>query len=167
MNVNSMIIISGLVAFVVTCAAVRDSEGRWSGTVGPMRWSISGSWASSSAVVIAFVFFLVFEDRSSAQLFAFGLVAVLVPLIYRGLGQAGGASKAVFFICSTLVTWATFSILYLAAISVPDLMGSQPLLTKLVVNAALVLALVGAVLHSARSLASAASGDGSAAWDLP
>ena len=65
------------------------------------------------------------------------------------------------------MTWATFSILYLAATSVPNLVASMPLLSTLTINAALVLALVGAVLHSARSLASATSGDGSTAWNLP
>ena len=53
MDVNSMIIISGLVAFVVAYAAVRDSEDGWSGDVGPMRWSFTGSWASSIAIVLA------------------------------------------------------------------------------------------------------------------
>ncbi len=167
MNVNSMITISGLVAFVVTFAAVSDSKGRWKGTVGPMRWSFSGSWASSSAVVIGFAFFLVSGDRNSAQLFGFALVALLVPLIYKGLGQTSGTSKQVFFVCSALVTWAIFSILYLTATTIPELIGSVPLLTEMIVNAGLALVLVGTVLHSARSLAVAASGDSSTVWDLP
>ncbi len=167
MDVNSMITISGLVAFVVAYAAVSDSEGRWRGTVGPMRWSLSGSWASSSAVAIGLAFFIISEDHISGQLFGFALVALLAPLIYKGLGRSGGASKQVFFICSVLVSWATFSILYVAATSIPDLIGSLPLLSKLIVNATLVLALVGTVLHTARSLAAAVSGDGSTVWDLP
>lgn len=167
MDVNSMIIISGLVAFVVAYAAVLDSEGGWSGVVGPMHWSFSGSWASSSAVVLAAVLTLTGLAAGTPQILGFGFVMVLVPLIYRGLGQAGGASKVVFFIFSAMMSWATFSILYVAATNVPNLVESMPLLSGLIIDAALVLALVGAVLHSARSLASAASGDGSAAWNLP
>ena len=167
MDVNSMIIISGLVAFVVAYAAVLDSDGVWSGPVGPMRWSFSGSWASSSAVVLALVLSVTGLGTGAPQVFGFGFVMVLVPLIYKGLGQAGGASKLIFLISSAVMSWATFSILYVAATSVPNLLQTMPIVPELVVNAALVLALVGAVLHSARSLKAAASGDGSAAWNLP
>ena len=55
MDTNSMIIVSGLLALLVAYAAVRDSEGGWQGTVGSMEWSFSGSWASSSAVILALV----------------------------------------------------------------------------------------------------------------
>ena len=167
MDVNSMIIISGLVAFVVAYAAVYDSDGGWSGPVGPMCWSFSGSWASSSAVVLALVLTLTGASSGTSQVFGLGVVMVLVPLIYKGLGQSGGASKIIFLISSAMMSWATFSILYVAATSVPNLVQMMPMVPMLIVNAALVLALVGAVLHSARSLASAASGDGSAAWNLP
>ena len=167
MDVNSMIIISGLVAFVVAYAAVLDSEGGWAGAVGPMRWTFSGSWASSSAVVLALVLSLTGLGAGAPQVFGFGFVMILVPLIYKGLGQEGGASKVVFFIFSAMMTWATFSILYVAATNVPNLVESVPLLSTLIIDAALVLALVGAILHSARSLSAAAAGDGSAAWNLP
>lgn len=167
MDTNSMIILSGLVAFVVAYAAVRDSEGGWSGAVGPVRWSFSGSWASSIAVVLALVLSLSGVSGGTPQIFGLGFVMVLVPLIYKGLGQEGGASKLVFLIFSTMITWATFSILYVTATNVPNLVGSLPVLSELIIDAALVLALIGAVLHSARSLASAVSGDGSEAWNLP
>ena len=167
MDTNSMIIISGLLALLVAYAAVRDSEGEWQGTVGPMEWSFSGSWASSSAVILASVLTFVSADVSTALLLGLGLMMVLAPLIYKGMAGGAGASKPVFFIVSAMMTWATLAILYTAATKVPALVQSLPLLSKLIMNAVLVLAVVSAVMHSARSLADAVSGDGSGAWNLP
>ena len=167
MDTNSMIIISGLLALLVAYAAVRDSEGEWQGTVGPMEWSFSGSWASSSAVILALVLTFVIADMSTLLLFGFGLMMLLAPLIYKGMAGAAGASKPVFFIVSAMMTWATLAILYTAATKVPALVQSLPLLSRLIMNAVLVLAVVSAVMHSARSLADAVSGDGSGAWNLP
>ena len=164
MDMNSMIIISGLVALLVAYAGVKDSHGGWEGTVGPMRWSFSGSWASSTAVVLVLVLTLF---RGMEPLLGLGLMMVLTPLIYRGLGGTSGASKPVFFIVSVMMTWATLATLYAAATQVPTLLQSLPLVPTLIIDASLVLAVVGAVMHSARSLADAASGDGSGAWNLP
>ena len=166
MDTNSIIIISGLVALLVTYVAVRDSEGGWTGTVGPMRWSWSVSWSSSIAVVLAVALTLLGLVRDGTAL-GLGLMMVLAPLIYRGLGTSGSAPKVAFFIVSSLMTWATFAILYLAAIMVPNLIESLSLVPTIIIDAGLVLALVGAVMHSARCLASAVSGDGAAAWHLP
>ena len=96
-----------------------------------------------------------------------GLMTVLAPLIFGGMGTSGGAPKVVFFIASGIMTWATFAILYLAAVGVPTVTGSYPLLARMVIDAAMVMALRGAVMQSARTLAAAASGDGAAAWNLP
>ena len=167
MDVNSMILVSGLLALLVAYAAVRDSQEGWSGSVGAVRWSFSASWASSTAAVLALVLTLFGLDDSHGLALGMGMVLVLAPLIHRGMGGADGASKQVFFIVAALTTWATLSILYLAATRVPDLVESLPLLSALVVDAALVLALLGAVIHSARSLADAASGAGSGMWTLP
>ena len=167
MDMNSITIISGLVAFVVAYAAVIDSDGGWSGDVGPIRWSFSGSWASSMAAVLALLSILTGISTAGGLLIALGVVMVLAPLIYKGMGEKGGASKPVFFIVSAIMTWATFTILYMIAVSVPALVEPLPLLPTLVINASLVLALVGAVINSARSLAEALAGDGSAAWTLP
>lgn len=164
MDTNSIITVSGVVALLVAYAAVRDSEGGWTGKVGPMRWSLSVSWSSSIAVLVALTLTLLGDPRGALGL---GLMMVLAPLIFRGMGTSGGAPKVVFFIVSGVMTWATFAILYLAAVSVPTVTGSYPLLARIVIDAALVLALVGAVMHSARTLAAAASGDGAAAWNLP
>ena len=166
MDLNSMIIISGLVAFLVAYAAVHDSGGGWGGTVGPMRWSFSGSWASSSAVILALVLTFIGMDVTGLLL-GLGLLMVLAPLIYKGMAGPGGASKLVFFIVSAIMTSATLGILYAAATKVPALIESLPLLSVLIIDASLVLALVGAVMHSAGSLADAVSGDGSGAWNLP
>lgn len=167
MDTNSMIIVSGLVAILVAYAAVRDSKDGWGGTVGPMRWTFSGSWASSSAVVLALVLTLIGIDPSRGMLLGLGLVMVLAPMIYRGIGDAEGASKPIFFVVSATMTSATLAILYAAATQVPTLVGSLPLLPTLIIDASLVLAVIGAVMNSARSLASAVSGDGSGAWNLP
>ena len=167
MDTNSMIIVSGLVALLVSYAAVHDSQGGWRGSVGPMRWSFSGSWASSVAAVLALVLTLFGMDASGGPVLGLGLVLVLAPLVYRGMAGDAGVSKLVFFIVSSLITWATLSILYVAATSVPDLIESLPVLTTIIIDAALVLALVGAVMNSARTLATAVSGDGSEAWTLP
>ena len=166
MDTNSIIIISGLVALLVTYVAVRDSEGGWTGTVGPMRWSWSMSWSSSVAVLLALALTLLGLVRDGTAL-GFGLMMVLAPLIYRGLGTPAGAPKAAFFIVSSLMTWATFAILYLAATSVPSLIEPLSMVPTIIIDAALVLSLVGTVLHSARSLAAAASSEGAAAWNLP
>ena len=165
MESNWMIVISGLVALLVTYTAVRDSEGGWSGVVGPMRWSFSGSWASSSAAVLAVV--LTLTTPSGSLPLGFGLVMVLAPMIYRGLGGFQGATKPVFFIFSGVMTWATFYILYAAATTVPGLVTSLPLLPALVIDVSLVLALIGAVLHGARSLARAVHEGEPAGWILP
>ena len=167
MDTNSIITVSGMVALLVAYAAVRDSEGGWTGAVGPMRWSLSGSWSSSIAVLLALVFTLLGLARDAGTLLGLGLLMVLAPLIYKGLGASGGAPKVVFFIVSGLMTWATFAVLYVVATTVPDLIESLPVLSRTIIDAALVLALVGTVLHSARSLAVAASGDGSEVWNLP
>ena len=166
MDTNSIIIISGLLALLVTYAAVRDSEGGWTGTVGPMHWSWSVSWSSSTAVVLALVLTLFSMVRDGTVL-GLGLLMVLAPLIYRGIGASGGAQKVAFFIVSSLMTWATFAILYLAAITVPSLIEPLSLVPTIIIDTALVLALVGTVMHSARSLATATSGDGETAWTLP
>ena len=166
MDTNSIIIISGLVALLVTYAAVRDSEGGWTGTVGPMRWSWSVSWSSSIAVVLALTLTLLGVVRDGTVL-GLGVLMVIAPLIYRGMANSDGTPKAAFFIVSGLITWATFAILYVAATMVPALVDPLPLVPTIIIDAALVLALVGTVLHSARSLAAAASGDGAAAWNLP
>ncbi|MDE0168891.1 MAG: hypothetical protein OXS29_05165 [bacterium] len=164
MDTNSIISVSGVVALLVAYAAVRDSEGGWTGRVGPMRWSLSVSWSSSIAVLLALALTLLGDPRG---VFGLGLLMVLTPLIFRGMGTSEGAPKVVFFIVSGVMTWATFAILYLAAVSVPALTGSLPLLARIVIDAALVLAMVGAVMHSARTLAAAASGDGAEVWNLP
>ena len=104
---------------------------------------------------------------SAGLLLGLGLTMVLAPLIYKGMAGGAGASKPVFFIVSAMMTWATLAILYTAATKVPALVQSLPLLSKLIMNAVLVLAVVSAVMHSARSLADAVSGDGSGAWNLP
>jgi len=96
-----------------------------------------------------------------------GLLMVLAPLSYRGMGTSGDAPKVACFIVSGLMTWATFAILYLAAIMVPPLIGSLSLVPTMIIDAGLVLALVGAAMHSARCLTAAVSGDGAAAWHLP
>ena len=166
MDTNSIITISGVVALLVAYAAVRDSDGGWTGSVGPMRWSWSVSWASSIAVVLALVLAL-FDLAGGMTLLGLGLMMLLAPMIYRGVGGSGGAPKVAFFIVSGLMTWSTFAILYLAATTVPSLIEPLSLVPTIIIDAALVLALVGAVMHSARSLAAAASGDGAAAWDLP
>ena len=167
MDINSMIIISGLLAFLVAYAAVRDSDGGWAGSVGPMRWSFSGSWASSIAVVLALVLTITGLGGSGGMLLGLGLVMVLAPLIYKGIGNPLAASKRVFFVVAAIMTWATFAILYVAATAVPALVESLPLLSDLIIDATLVLALIGAVMNSARSLAEAVSGGGSGAWTLP
>ena len=167
MDTNSMVIISGLVALLVAYAAIRDSDAGWSGTVGPMRWTFSGSWASSSAVVLALVLTFLGVDLSNGMLIGLGLMMIFAPLIYKGMGDAGGASKPVFFIVSAVMTWGTLGILYVAATKVPIFIGSLPILPTVIIEASLVLALVGAVFSSARCLSDAASGDGSAAWTLP
>lgn len=166
MDTNSIIIISGLVALLVTYVAIRDSDGGWTGTVGPMRWSWSVSWSSSIAVVLALALTLLGLVRDGTVL-GLGVLMVLAPLIYRGIGNSDGAPKVTFFIVAGLMTWATFAILYMAATMVPNLIDPLSLLPTIIIDAALVLALVGTVMHSARSLAAAASGDGAAAWNLP
>lgn len=166
MDTNSIISISGLVALLVAYAAVRDSDGGWVGNVGPMRWSWSVSWSSSIAVLLALALTLLGLVRDGTAL-GLGLLMVLAPLIYRGMGTSDGAPKVAFFIVSSLMTWATFAILYLAATTVPSLIETLSLVPTIIINAALVLALVGTVMNSARSLAGAASGDGAAAWNLP
>lgn len=166
MDSNSIVTISGLVALLVTYAAVRDSEGGWTGTVGPMRWTWSVSWSSTIAVVLALVLTL-FGLARGFTLLGLGLMMVLAPMIYRGMGNSGGAPKVAFFIVSGLMTWSTFAILYLAATTVPSLIEPLSLVPTIVIDAALVLAVVGTVMHSARSLAAAASSDGTAAWNLP
>ncbi len=166
MNSQSMIVAIGLVALMIAYAAVRDSQDGWSGTVGPLKWSFSGSWSSSIAVVLALVLVLL-RSGAQATLVAFGILAVLAPLIYKGIGRSEGASKPVFFIVSAIMTWSTLVILYTAATSVPSLVSTLPILSVLVIDAALVLAILGAVMNSVRNLAAAASGDGSEAWILP
>ncbi len=160
-----MITASGLVALLIAYAAVRESGG-WSGTTGPMQWSFSGSWASSIAAVLAIIVTLLGIDPTRGLALGLGVTMILTPFIYRGLGN-GAASKPVFFIATALMAWATLSILYIAAVAVPDLVESLPLLAGLVIDVALILALIGAVLHVARSLAAAVSTDGSEAWTLP
>ena len=166
MNSQSMIVAIGLVALLIAYAAVRDSRDGWSGTVGPLKWSFSGSWSSSIAVVLALVLVLL-GSGAQATLVAFGILAVLAPLIYKGIGRSEGASKPVFFIVSAIMTWSTLVILYTAATAVPSLVSTLPILSVLVINAALVLAILGAVMNSVRNLAAAASGDGSEVWTLP
>ncbi|MDE0138295.1 MAG: hypothetical protein OXM57_08355 [bacterium] len=167
MNPQSMIIAIGLVALLIAYAAVRDSRDGWSGTVGPLKWSFSGSWSSSIAVVLALVLVLFGLGAQANTLAGFGILSVLAPLIYKGIGGSEGASKPVFFIVSAIMTWSTLVILYTAATVVPNLTSTLPILPVLVINAALVLALLGAVINSVRNLAAAASGDGSEAWILP
>ena len=166
MNPQWMIIAIGLVALLIAYAAVRDSQDGWSGTVGPLRWSFAGSWSSSIAVVLALVLVLL-GLGAQATLVAFGILAVLAPLIYKGIGRSDGASKPVFFIVAAIMTWSTLVILYTAATAVPNLVSTMPIVSVLVIDAALVLALLGAVINSVRNLAAAASGDGSEAWILP
>lgn len=166
MNPQSMIVAIGLVALLIAYAAVRDSQDGWSGTVGPLKWSFSGSWSSSIAVVLALVLVLL-GLGTQATLLAFGILTVLAPLIYKGIGQSEGASKPVFFVVSAIMTWSTLVILYTAATAVPSLVSTLPILSVLVIDAALVLAILGAVINSVRNLATAASGDGSEAWILP
>ena len=163
---QSMIVAIGLVAFVIAYAAVRDSRDGWSGTVGPLQWSFSGSWSSSIAVVLALVLVLL-GVGAQATLLAFGILAVLAPLIYKGIGRSEGASKPIFFIVSAIMTWSTLVILYTAATAVPPLVSTLSILSALVIYAALVLAILGAVINSVRNLVAAASGDGSEAWTLP
>ncbi|MCY3540097.1 MAG: hypothetical protein OXH10_09630 [bacterium] len=166
MDPNAMIVAIGLVSVLIVYAAVRDSQEGWDGTVGPLRWSFSESWASSIAVVLALVLVLL-GVGSQANLAAFGILAVLTPLIYRGIGPADGASKPVFFVASALITWSTLVILYLAATVVPVLVSALPVGTKLVIHAALILALLGALATTVRNLSTALSGRGRHGWTLP
>ena len=166
MNPQSMVVGIGLVALLIAYTAVRDSAGGWSGRVGPLRWSFAGSWSSSIAVVLALVLVLL-GFTAQATLAAFGILALLSPLIYRGIGRSEGAPMPVFFVVSVMMTWSTLVILYIAATAVPGLIDGLPLLPVLAIEAALVLAVVGAVISSYRSLASAAAAGESEAWTLP
>ena len=166
MDMNSMIILSGLVALLVSYTAVRDSQDGWGGSVGQIRWAFSGSWASSSAVILALVFTTIGVEPSG-MLLGLGLMMVLAPLVYRGMGGGENVSKPVFFIVASFMTWATFAILYAAAAAVPSMIEPLPLLPTFIIYAFLVLALLGAVMNSVRSLSEAASGGGSEAWTLP
>jgi len=117
-------------------------------------------------VVLALVMVLL-GVSSQASLVGFGILAVLTPLIYRGIGPSDGASKPVFFVASTLITWSTLVILYLAATSVPGLVQALPVGPKLVIHAALILALLGALATTVRNLSAAVSGGGRRGWTLP
>ncbi len=165
MHPESMTIGIGLVALLIAYAAVRDSREQWLGAVGPIRWSFSASWATSTALVLAATFTLI-GLGPRAMLAGFGILAVLTPLIYRGMGSPEGAPKPVFFVVATIMTWSTLVILYTAAVSVPSLLTDLPLASLLVVEAALILALLGAVRSSTRNLMAAAGGE-TDTWTLP
>lgn len=179
MSADIIIIGTGLVAFLVAYAAVRDSAEGCGGRVGPLRWNFSGSWASTSAVLIALVFsitnaplmMLQKEDWDilfyAPSMLGLGLLMLIAPLIYKGLSGGEGASKRIFLVFSTVMTWSTFAILSMAALAVSNLVGPLPVLPTLAVYAVLVLALAGALMNASRSLANAASGDPSEAWTLP
>ena len=167
MSADTIIIVSGLAAFLAAYAAVRDSEGGCRGEVGPLRWSFSDSWASTSAALAALVFSLL-DAEAPGPMLGFGVLLLTAPLIYKGLSSGGGgASKRVFLIASTTATWSTFTILWLAALRVPGLLETLPLLPAFAVYAALALALAGAFISACRSLSKAAAGDPSEAWTLP
>ena len=168
MSADAIIIVSGLAAFLAAYAAVRDSEGGCRGEVGPLRWSFSDSWASTSAALAALVFSLL-DAEAPGPMLGFGVLLLTAPLIYKGLsgGGGGGASKRVFLIASTIATWSTFTILWLAALRVPGLLETLPLLPSFAVYAALVLTLAGAFINAFRTLSKATAGDPSEAWTLP
>lgn len=167
MDLNTTVIITGLIATLIAYAAVQDSEDGWDGTVGPMTWNISQSWASTTAAVIAIIFLLGAGDSSQNLIFVFGALLLFSPLIYRGLTGEGGASKLVFFVAATLNTWATFGLLVVAAINVPDLIASTSIVPRLVLNGAMILAIVAAFMNASRGLTAAASSSEPGAWILP
>ena len=179
MSADTIIIGSGLVAFLVAYAAVRDSAEGCGGRVGPLRWNFSDSWASTSAVLVALVFsvtnipgIMLMEEGMDVVFYTpamlgLGLLMLIAPLIYKGLSSGEGASKRVFLVFSTVMTWSTFAILCMAALAVSSLVGHLPVLPTLAVYAVLVLVLAGALMNASRSLANAASGDPSEVWTLP
>lgn len=178
MGIDSIIIVSGLAAFLAAYSAVRDSEEGCGGRVGPLLWNFSDSWASTSAVIIALVFsvtdipaMMLKEDPyarfDAPAMLGLGLLMLIAPLIYKGFSRGGSASKRVFLIVSTIMTWSTFAILYMAASAAPGLLSPLPILASLIVYAALALALAGSFINAYRSLSKAAAGDPSEAWTLP
>ena len=178
MGIDSIIIVSGLAAFLAAYSAVRDSEEGCRGRAGPLLWNFSDSWASTSAVIIALVFsvtdipaMMLKEDRyarfDAPAMLGLGLLMLIAPLIYKGFSSGGSASKRVFLIFSTIMTWSTFAIFCTAALAVPSLLSPLPILLSFTVYAALALALAGAFINAYRSLSKAAAGDPSEAWTLP
>ncbi len=168
MDSNTLVIVTGLIAVLVALAAVQDSEGGWTGRVGDLNWSLSGSWVTTSAAVIALVLLIVFSDSDEAfaTAFLFGLLLLFTPLIYRGLSGDDGASKLVFFATGGLAAWSSLVLLAFAAQAVPSIARSElQTVPLLLVNAAAIAAILAAIVATSRVLNAAAASDGE--WTLP
>ena len=161
-----MVIVTGLIAVLIAYAAVQDSGGGWEGTVGPMTWNLSRSWASSVAAVIALTFLIGSPEGGEDMIFVFAALLVFSPLIYHGLAGDDGASKMIFFVSAALITWATLGLLVFAAVAVPNVIHGVSIVPRLVLNSAMILAIVAAIMNASRGLAAGAS-SGAEGWTLP
>ena len=166
MDINSIVIITGLIAALVVYAAVQDSWNGWEGTVGPMTWSLSGSWSTTAAAIVAIALLFV-SGGGEEFVFSFGALLLFGPLIYSGFGKDGVASKSMFFVAATLITWATFTLLAIAAAVMPEAARQVSIVPRMLLGAAVIATLLAAIANASRALTKAASTNGSEGWTLP
>jgi hypothetical protein len=165
---NVVVIITGLIAALVVYAAVQDSWNGWEGTVGPMTWSFSKSWITTSAAIVAIVYLFSFYGEGSdvGASAVFGFILLFVPLIYQGLG-GGAASKKVFFLVGTLLAWAIFTLILTAVSGIPSVVAGYAIVPRLVLDSVMIVTLLAAIVGTGRVLTAAASGNGTETWTLP
>lgn len=96
----------------------------------------------------------------------FGLLLVLTPLIHRALTLGGGSARWRFGITAGVVAWAAFSVIIISAFRIAGLIDGYPILPRLALLGLLAAAVLGALVHTARSLHAAAA-NAPAPWTLP
>lgn len=193
MNEATVVIFAGLLAGLASAAAWK--EGGTDAPAG-LRWRPAESPVSTISLVLAWVMTAYVDpiiqsdsllgglfdgpegiggDPNLESLFGpggsyaplvFGLLLVLTPLIHRALTLGGGSGRWGFGITAGVVAWAAFSVIITSAFRIAGLIGGYPILPRLALLGLLAAAVLGALVHTARSLHAAAA-NAPAPWTLP
>ena len=192
MNEATVVIFAGLLAGLASVAAWKEGG---AGAPAGLRWRPAESPVTAISLILAWVMTayvdpIMQSDSLLDGLFGgpeevlghpnwealrhpgsyaplvFGLLLVLTPLIHRALTLGGGSARWRFGITAGVVAWAAFSVIIISAFRIAGLIDGYPILPRLALLGLLAAAVLGALVHTARSLHAAAV-NAPAPWTLP
>jgi hypothetical protein len=167
MDDNSLVILSGLIALLLTLAAAQDGA---TGTApSAVVWSLGGSWTTSAAAIAALGSIAFLDESSDTVMVLFAFMLLLGPVLYRGFSGAHSAARPLFLVVGTSMAWATIAILWRVGQLMASVTRSElTTVPRLVINSIVIAAMLAAVASLYKAMQAAFSGDESSGgtWTL-